>query len=83
MVWSIIGSALFVAVLSVFTRRQWRRRGLGRALIARSLVRLRERGMTSASLGVDAENPSGALGLYEGIGFAASYRSAAWRKEMR
>jgi ribosomal protein S18 acetylase RimI-like enzyme len=65
---------------SVFTRRQWRRRGLGRALIARSLIRLRERGMTSASLGVDAENPSGALGLYEGIGFAESYRSAAWRK---
>lgn len=67
---------------SVFTRRQWRRRGLARALIARSLVLLREHGMTSASLGVDADNPSGALGLYEGMGFEVDYRSTAWRKEL-
>ena len=25
--------------------------------------------MTEAMLGVDAENPTGALGLYEGLGF--------------
>lgn len=65
---------------SVFTRRPWRRRGLATALIARSLAVLRERGMTSASLGVDADNPSGALGLYEGTGFKVDYRSTAWRK---
>ncbi|HEY4228349.1 MAG TPA: GNAT family N-acetyltransferase [Candidatus Limnocylindrales bacterium] len=65
---------------SVFTRRQWRRRGVARALIARSLALHRERGMTSASLGVDADNPSGALGLYEGTGFKVDYRSTAWRK---
>ena len=65
---------------SVFTRRQWRRRGLARALIARSLVVLRERGISAASLGVDADNPSGALGLYEGIGFEVDFRSTAWRK---
>ena len=65
---------------SVFTRRHWRRRGLARALIARSLVLHRERGMTSAALGVDAENPSGALGLYEGMGFGVNYRATAWRK---
>ena len=65
---------------SVFTRRAWRRRGLATALIARSLALHRERGMTSAALGVDAANPSGALGLYEGMGFAANYRAAAWRK---
>ncbi|MEA2672850.1 MAG: mycothiol synthase [Chloroflexota bacterium] len=65
---------------SVFTRREWRRRGLARALIARSLALHRERGMTSASLGVDADNPSGALGLYEGVGFQVDYRSTAWRK---
>jgi ribosomal protein S18 acetylase RimI-like enzyme len=66
---------------SVFTRRRWRRRGVARALIAQSLVLLRERGMTSAALGVDAENPSGALGLYEGMGFAVNYRATAWRKD--
>jgi GNAT superfamily N-acetyltransferase len=67
---------------SVFTRRPWRRRGLARALIARSLVLLRERGMTSAALGVDADNPSGALGLYEGMGFRVDYRATAWRKDL-
>lgn len=67
---------------SVFTRRPWRRRGLARALIARSLVVLRDRGMTSAMLGVDAENPSGALGLYESVGFATVKRFTAWRKPM-
>jgi len=51
-------------------------------LIARSLVALRERGITNASLGVDADNPSGALGLYEDLGFAIEYRSMAWRKEL-
>jgi len=65
---------------SVFTRRRWRRRGLARALIARSLVLLRERGMTSAALGVDAANPTGALGLYESLGFVVERRSTAWRK---
>jgi mycothiol synthase len=65
---------------SVFTRRPWRRRGLAHALISHSLVALRERGMTSASLGVDADNPSGALGIYERNGFEVTYRSTAWRK---
>lgn len=67
---------------SVFTRRAWRRRGLARALITRSLVLLRERGMTSAALGVDADNPSGALGLYEEAGFGVDERFTAWRKPM-
>ena len=65
---------------SVFTRRAWRRRGLASALIAHSLGLLRSRGMTSAALGVDADNPSGALGLYEGLGFAIDRRATAWRK---
>lgn len=65
---------------SVFTRRPWRRQGLARAIIARSLEALRERGMTSAALGVDAENPSGALGLYEALGFEVENRATAWRK---
>jgi mycothiol synthase len=67
---------------SVFTRRPWRRRGLAGALIVRSLALLRDRGMTSAVLGVDAENPSGALGLYERFGFEVTYRSTAWRRAL-
>lgn len=67
---------------SVFVRRPWRRRGLGAALVGRALVVLRERGLTSAILGVDAENPMGALGLYERAGFVEISREAAWRKPM-
>ncbi|MEO7395561.1 MAG: GNAT family N-acetyltransferase [Candidatus Limnocylindria bacterium] len=67
---------------SVFTRRPWRRRGLARSLIVRSLHLLRERGMTSAALGVDADNPSGALGLYESAGFAVTEKTTAWRKPL-
>jgi mycothiol synthase len=67
---------------SVFVRRPWRRRGLARAVVARSLVVLRDRGMTSAGLGVDAENPTGALRLYEEAGFEVEHRSTAYRKPM-
>jgi mycothiol synthase len=66
----------------VFTRRPWRRRGLGSALVARSLVLLRERGMTEAMLGVDSDNPSGALGLYKRAGFVEHQRSVALRKPL-
>lgn len=49
--------------------RPWRNQGIAKALIARALKELKERGMTEAALGVDAENPSGALHLYETMGF--------------
>lgn len=67
---------------SVFVRRAWRRRGLATALIIRSLHLLRERGMEVAVLGVDADNPSGALGLYEGVGFRTTEKFTAWRRPM-
>jgi mycothiol synthase len=67
---------------SVFVRRAWRRRGLAAALVARSLVLLREHGMTSAWLGVDADNPTGALGVYERAGFAVHTRATAYRKPL-
>lgn len=67
---------------SVFTRRPWRRRGLARALIARSLLLLRERGMQGAALGVDADNEQRALRLYEEAGFAVHDRFVAFRKPM-
>jgi len=67
---------------SVFTRREWRKRGLARALIARSLHVLAAQGLDAAALGVDADNPSGALGLYESFGFGVMHRGSAWRRPM-
>lgn len=67
---------------SVFTRRPWRKRGLASALIARSLHVLADQGIEVAALGVDADNPSGALRLYESFGFAVVQRANAWRKPL-
>jgi mycothiol synthase len=66
----------------VSVRRPWRRRGLARALIAASLRAFRDRGMTEGALGVDAENPTGALGLYEGLGFRVAGRATTYRKPL-
>ena len=63
----------------ISVRRPWRRRGLGRAITAEALRRLEVAGMTDAMLGVDAENPTGALGLYEGLGFEVDHRSVTFR----
>jgi mycothiol synthase len=67
----------------ISVRRPWRRRGLGRAITAESLRRLRDAGMREAMLGVDADNPTGALGLYEGLGFGIAQRSMVhgWSRE--
>jgi len=66
----------------VFVRRPWRRRGLAAALVGSSLALLLERGMTSAWLGVDADNPNGALGVYERAGFVVHRRGSAFHKPM-
>jgi ribosomal protein S18 acetylase RimI-like enzyme len=65
---------------SISVRRPWRRRGVARAMTAEALRRLKAAGMEDAMLGVDAENPTGALGLYEGLGFEVDHRSRifAW-----
>jgi mycothiol synthase len=67
---------------SVFTRRPYRRRGLAGALVARSLKVIKDRGMDTGILGVDATNPTGALGVYERVGFSVAERSTAWRKPL-
>lgn len=64
----------------VFTRRPWRRRGLAHALLGRALVALRERGMTSAQLGVDSQNPYQALTLYERHRFATVRTGSEWTR---
>lgn len=51
------------------TRRGHRGIGLGRAMLLAGLQRLKAEGADTAKLGVDAENPTGALGLYERAGF--------------
>lgn len=67
---------------NISVRRPWRRRGLARALIVRSLHAQREWGMTESALGVDSENTTGATRVYEDCGFQVTRRSATFRKAL-
>jgi mycothiol synthase len=68
-----------VNVLAV--RRPWRRRGLGHALLLRSFRAFYERGRTTVDLNVDAENLTGAVGLYERAGMHVAHREDTYRKD--
>ena len=67
---------------SISVRRPWRKRGLARALIARSFNMHRDLGMTEAALGVDTQNPNGARQLYESMGFQTVWSSSSYRKPL-
>jgi mycothiol synthase len=66
----------------IFTRRPWRKRGLARALLMRSLQMFKDMGMTEAALSVDTQNQSGALGFYESCGFTMESQSIFYEKEL-
>lgn len=61
-------------------RRAWRGRGVAPALLADAMTRYKHDGMDFACLDVDTENPSGALGLYENMGYRPLRRTVAWDK---
>lgn len=62
---------------TVGTRRAWRGRGVARWLLAASLRRIADAddGFERAILGVDAENPTGALRVYRDLEFDDDVRS--------
>ena len=60
---------------SLGVKKEWRRRGIAAALIARSLDAFRGAGFTHAMIGVDTDNPSGAAGLYQRLGFETLHRT--------
>ncbi len=60
------------------TRSAFRRRGVGRALLVASLRAFAADGMDTAGLDVDRENPSGARGTYERLGYAPHQVEVVW-----
>lgn len=64
----------------ISTHHDWRNRGIASALLARSLVALRDRGMTEAMLGVDTNNPGGAFHVYTSLGFELRTYQAVYFK---
>ena len=71
----------FVQIL--FTRRLWRRHGIGASLVADAFCRFWTRGERSVGLGVDAESGSGAFRLYERAGMTPALGWVQYEKQIR
>ena len=66
----------------ISVRRPWRNRGVAKALIVDSLRMLRDMGIAEGALGVDSKNPTGALQLYESLGFRRHKTGISFRKSI-
>lgn len=64
-------------------RRPWRRLGLGMALLRQSFGEFYRRGVHRVLLGVDAQNLTGALRLYQRAGMHISTQTDSYEKELR
>jgi mycothiol synthase len=64
-------------------RRPWRKRGLGLALLRHSFNEFFRRGVCKVGLGVDAQNLTGALRLYESAGMHVHQVFDLYEKELR
>ena len=67
---------------NISTRRDRRGEGIASALIAASLRQLAEAGYDEAALGVDLDNPTGALGVYERLGYQVVQRYISYRRTL-
>ncbi|RAG86542.1 hypothetical protein DN069_06175 [Streptacidiphilus pinicola] len=74
------GRDLYVALVG--TARAGRRRGIASALLAHVLREGAAAGYDRSSLGVDADSPTGAVGLYERLGYRAKQTWVAQRKQL-
>lgn len=63
-------------------RRGFRNLGLGRAMLLAGMRALKDAGVAVAKLGVDAENPTGALRLYESVGFEVAFTNISYAKDI-
>ena len=66
----------------LFTRRPWRRQGVGVALLGDSFERFWERGEHNVGLSADAASDTGAFRLYERAGMVAALGWVVYEKEL-
>lgn len=59
---------------------RFRKRGVGRALLAAAFARYVENGRVSAGLGVDLANPTEAIRLYTGVGMRPAYQANIYER---
>lgn len=69
----------YVAYLAV--ARDQRGKGLGRALLAHSLTKMKDAGLTKAALGVNGSNES-ATRLYESLGMVSAFEAERYEKKL-
>jgi mycothiol synthase len=69
-------------VHALFTRRPWRKQGVGAALLGDAFKRFWERGERSVGLGVDAASATGAFRLYERAGMTPALGWVAYEKQL-
>ncbi|MDQ3616874.1 MAG: GNAT family N-acetyltransferase [Actinomycetota bacterium] len=69
-------------VAKVGTRREYRGRGLASTMLQHCLSAYGEAGYDEASLDVDSENPTGALGVYTRAGFTVESRRTDYAKRV-
>lgn len=70
-------------VSSLAVRRPWRKQGIGFGLLRASFRAYYARGFRKVYLGVDAENLTGALRLYEKAGMHVHWQYDVYEKELR
>ncbi len=70
---------------SLSVRRTWRKQGLGLALLQQSIAEFYRRGYRKVGLGVDAQNLTGAVRLYEKAGMHSDprHQMTIYEKELR
>jgi mycothiol synthase len=70
-------------VSAIGVRRLWRKRGLGLALLRHAFNEYYRRGKRKAGLGVEAQNLTGAVRLYESAGMHIDQAYDFYEKELR
>jgi ribosomal protein S18 acetylase RimI-like enzyme len=66
----------------ISVRKPYRGQGIAKAMIFAALQAVKSAGMESAMLGVDTNNPNGALSLYENCGYDPIRTSISYRKPL-
>ncbi len=80
--WDASGNPGFGWVDVLGVRPGWRRRGLATALLRHSFRDFAARGATRVGLGVDGENTTGAVQLYEEVGMHVARRTDIYEKRL-
>lgn len=62
--------------------RKWRKRGVASALLAQSMIAMKDEAFDAAMIGVDSSSPTGAQHLYTSLGFTTKHTGTTWQREL-